>query len=94
MDFYGQKHFLICAALVLILALTAIVVKIVIQMKQRKKEEPFSLEEKQSIETGAPSDDHAPIIHISDLDEKTEAAVNVEMLLQSVSEDEAAAIPT
>ena len=90
MDFYGQKHFLICAALVLILALTAIV----IQMKKRKKEETFSLEEKQSIETGAPSDDHAPIIPISDLDEKTEAALKVEMLLQSVSEDEAAAIPT
>lgn len=44
--------------------------KILIQMKKRKKEETFSLEEKQSIETGAPSDDHAPIIPISDLDEK------------------------
>lgn len=95
----GKIIILICVALVLILAITAFVVKIVIQNKRRKrkeelkKETDFSSEEKQLKENDSLTADQTPIVPVSGLDEKSESALKVEILLQSVSEDEAAAIP-
>lgn len=91
----NKNIILICSSIFLILfiLITSIIVKNVIKNRKRKKEEFVSLEEKQSKETDTPADDHTPIAPVSGLDEKSESALKIEMLLQSVSEDEAAAIP-
>lgn len=91
----NKNIILICSSIFLILfiLITSIIVKNVIKNRKLKKEEVVSLEEKQSKETDTPADDHTPIAPVSGLDEKSESALKIEMLLQSVSEDEAAAIP-
>lgn len=83
---------LICFSLFLIL-IAVVIVKNVRKKRKYKKEKNVFGEEKQSIETDLPTDDPAPIIPISGLDEKSEAALKIEMLLKSVSDDDAAALP-
>ena len=89
-----DKDFIfMCAVLFLILALAAIVVKIVIQKEKRKIDEVVSLKQEPKLENRPLTNDSVPIVPVSGLDEKSEAALHVETLLQSISEDEAAALP-